>query len=175
MMKHFPNSTQTKRLVTDALLSTFALIIFIIELQLPSLTPIPGIKLGLSNIVTLVTMFVLGPSDAFAVLMVRILLGGLLSGQLVALAYSLSGGLLSYAFMLLLRKIINDSQIFVCSILCAMAHNLGQIIIAVILTRTTAIIFYLPILFISGIITGLFTGLCAQLITPRLKKIIKIM
>lgn len=163
----------TKRIVTDALFSAFALIIFVIELQFPSLTPIPGIKLGLSNIVTLVAMFLLGPIDALFVLFVRILLGGFFSGQLISLAYSMCGGLLAYLTMLLFRRIINEKQIFICSIFSSCAHNLGQIIMAVIITQTTAIFLYLPILFISGIIAGAFTGLCAQLTVPRLRKALK--
>lgn len=163
--------TKTGRIVLDAMLTAVALSIFVIELQIPSLTPIPGIKLGLSNIITLVAMFLLGPLDALAVTLLRILLGCILAGNVMSLAYSLAGGLLSYLVMVFLRKIVSGKQIFICSIFCAMVHNLGQIIVAVLITKTAAVFFYLPILMVSGIITGAFTGLTAQLVINRLKKL----
>ncbi|MGN0160978.1 MAG: Gx transporter family protein [Lachnospiraceae bacterium] len=162
---------KTKRLVLDGLLSAIALIIFVIELQIPSLTPIPGIKLGLSNIVTLMAMFLLGPLDAFYVLFVRVFLGCLLSGQVMALAYSLAGGFFSFFLMLLLHKVVSDRQIFVCSVFCALAHNLGQILVAVLITETPALFYYLPVLGVSGIIAGTFTGLTAQFVIKHLKRI----
>lgn len=163
--------TKTGRIVLDAMLTAVALSIFVIELQIPSLTPIPGIKLGLSNILTLAAMFLLGPLDALAVSLLRILLGCILAGNVMSLAYSLAGGLLSYLVMVFLRKIVSGKQIFICSIFCAMVHNLGQIIVAVLITKTAAVFFYLPILMVSGIITGAFTGLTAQLVINRLKKL----
>lgn len=162
-----------RRLTTDAILLAVALIIFVIELSLPSLTPVPGIKLGLANIVTLVTMFALGPVDAFLVMILRVILGCVLSGQMMALAYSMAGGVLSYLLMLIMRKLVTVKQIFVCSVFCAIAHNVGQILVAWFLTNTAAIFFYLPVLCVSGIIAGLFTGLAAQYTTGYMKKIIK--
>ena len=84
-----------------ALLTAVALTIFMVELQLPALAPIPGVKLGLANIITVYAMFVLGPRDTACILLVRILLGSIFSGQLMALFYSLAGGLLCYLVMLL--------------------------------------------------------------------------
>lgn len=159
------------RLCVDALLTTIALIIFVIELALPSITPIPGIKLGLSNIVTLVTMFMLGPLDAFLVMFVRVLLGCLLTGQVMALAYSFAGGILSFLVIFLFKKVTNEKQIFICSVFGAVAHNMGQIMVAIILTHTTAIMYYFPVLCVSGIISGLFTGLAAQYTITHLKKL----
>lgn len=174
MSNFFSNEmSKTRRLVTDALLASFALIIFTIELYIPTLTPIPGIKLGLSNIVTLITMFLIGPVDALFVLLVRILLGCFFSGQVMALAYSLCGGLLSYLLMLILRKIVNEKQIFICSIFCAIIHNLGQILVAVLITQTPALWLYFPILCVSGIITGTFTGYAAQFVLIHLKKLLR--
>lgn len=165
------NITKTRRLTLNALLSAIALVIFIVELQFPSLTPIPGIKLGLANIITLMAMFLLGPIDAIYVLVVRILLGCLLSGQVMALAYSIAGGLLSFVVMLLMRKLITTKQIFVCSVFCAIAHNLGQILVAIAITRTVQIMYYLPILMVAGIVAGLFTGLAAQYVVIHFQRL----
>lgn len=160
---------KVKRITRAAVLAGLALIIFIIELQIPHLVPIPGIKLGLANIVTVVSMFLLGPVDTAGILLVRILLGSIFAGQTLSLLYSLAGGLLCYLVMLLLRKILTEKQIWVCSVLGAIAHNLGQIAVAILVTRTPALLSYLPILLVSAIITGLFTGLCAQFTVNRLK------
>lgn len=157
-----------KKLVYIALLTAVALIIFIVEAQLPGLVPIPGVKAGLSNIVTVYSMFVLGPGPTFAVLICRILLGCIFSGRISMLLFSLGGGLLCYFSMLIMRRFVTEKQIWVCSAIGAVFHNIGQIIVAVFVTGTPAIIAYLPILLISGIFTGLFTGICAQLLVNRL-------
>ncbi len=158
-----------KRLARAAVLTAVALGIFIVELQLPHLAPIPGVKLGLANIVTVFAMFLLGPGDALAILLARILLGSLFSGQVMALAYSLAGGLLCYLLMLPLRRILTEKQIWVCGALGAAAHNIGQMAVALFVTGTTAILIYLPVLMVSGILAGLFTGLCAQFAVRRLQ------
>lgn len=157
-----------KRLTRAAVLTAVALTIFMIELQLPSIVPIPGIKLGLANIVTVFAMFLIGPGDTLAILIVRILLGSMFSGQMMSLVYSLSGGLLCYLVMLLLRKLLTHKQIWVCSVISAIAHNIGQIAAAIAVTSTPALITYLPVLLISGIAAGLFTGFCAQFAVNRL-------
>lgn len=152
-----------KRLTRAAVLTAVALIIFIVELQIPSVVPIPGVKLGLSNIVTVFSMFLLGPADTAGILLARILLGSMFSGQPVSLIYSLAGGVMCYLVMLVMRRLVTVKQIWVCSVISAIAHNIGQITAAVIVTGTTALVVYLPVLMISGIVSGLFTGWCAQL------------
>lgn len=164
-MKH----TSLRQLTYMAVLTAVALTIFVIEAQLPPLAPIPGIKLGLANIVTVYAVFALGPGKAALILLARILLGSLFAGGLTIL-YSLAGGLCCYLVMLLLCRLVTEKQIWVCSVLGAMAHNAGQIAAAVLITRTPSIVAYLPILLVSGILTGLFTGLCAQFLLARLSK-----
>lgn len=160
----------TKRLTRMAILTAVALSIFIVELQLPALAPIPGIKLGLANIITVYAMFALGPVDTACILIVRILLGSMFSGQMMALFYSLAGGLLCYLVMLIMRRFFTQKQIWICSIFGAAAHNLGQIAAAILITHTPALIYYLPVLMVSGIIAGTFTGLCAQFVVNKLPR-----
>lgn len=162
---------KTNRLIKDALLTTIALIIFVIETQIPNLVPIPGVKLGLANIVTVYAMFALGPVDALCILLCRITLGSIFAGQMMSFFYSLSGGLMCYLAMLVLRKVFSEKQIWICSVIGAVFHNIGQIIIAIIVSGTIYIMSYLPVLLISGIITGCFTGICAQTLIGHLKKI----
>ena len=89
----------------------------------------------------------------------------------MALAYSLAGGLLSWALSCGLRRILTERQLWVCSVLAGLAHNLGQMLAAVVITGTPSIWVYFPVLCVSGMIAGLFTGLCAQYLLARLRKI----
>ena len=160
----------TKRLSRAALLTALALIIFTLEAQLPPLVPIPGIKLGLANIITVYAMFALGPKDTLGILLVRIFLGSVFAGAVSAMLFSLAGGLLCYLVMLLLRRLLTERQIWVCGVIGAVFHNLGQTLAAILVYRTLAVAFYLPVLLLSGIVTGLFTGLTAQFVLRRIGK-----
>ena len=162
---------KTKKLVLMALLTAIALIIFIIEAQIPNPFPVPGIKLGLANIVTVYAIFILGPVPTLIILICRVLLGSIFSGQMMALFYSMSGGLLCYASMLIMRKLVSLNQIWVCSVIGAIFHNIGQIVVAIFITRTYGMVAYLPILMVSGICAGAFTGFCAQFVVHRLPQI----
>ena len=159
---------QTHRLVRGALLTAVALTIFMVEAQIPAPVPIPGIKLGLANIVTLYALFVLGPWDALGILLARILLGSLFAGNMMVLLYSLAGGLLCWAISCGLKKIMTLRQIWLCSIFGAIAHNLGQMAVAVAHTRTPGLLVYLPALMLSGVIAGAFTGWAAQFLVQRM-------
>lgn len=164
---------RVRSLARDGVLTAVALTVFIVELQIPEIVPVPGVKLGLANIVTVVTMFTLGPGDALAVLLARILLGGLIVGNPAAIIYSLSGGLTAYLVLLLTRKIMTEKQIWVSSVFAALGHNLGQIGAAIAVTGTPSLIYYLPVLAVSGIIAGAFTGLAGQLAVKRLGKALR--
>ena len=157
-----------KRLTRLSLLTALALILFTVEMQLPSLAPLPGVKLGLANIVTVYAMFALGPADTLAVLLARIVLGAVFSGQPSSVLYSLAGGILCYLTMLPCRRILSLRQLWLCSVIGAIFHNIGQLGMAILITRTPALVGYLPILLLIGIPAGVFTGLCAQLIVNRL-------
>ncbi len=157
----------TRRITRGALLTGVALTIFLVELQIPAPVPIPGVKLGLANIVTLYAMTVLGPWDTACILIARILLGSIFSGQMMALFYSLAGGTLCYFVGLLLRGVLAPDQIWVTGVLGAIAHNTGQILVAIPVTGTPAVLSWLPVLTVSGILSGLFTGLCARFLLRR--------
>lgn len=159
----------TKRLTRLALLTAVALILFVVEAQIPSPVPIPGVKLGLANIVTVYAMFRFGPRDTLLVLLTRVGLGSVFAGSVMTLWFSLAGGLLCWAAMVALRKILTEQQLWVCGIIGAMCHNLGQMAVCLAVYRTWAVAVYIPALLLSGIVTGLFTGLTAQFLLKRLK------
>ena len=162
---------QIRRLTRDGLLTAIALTIFMIEAQIPAPVPVPGVKLGLANIVTLYALFMIGPWDALGILLARIVLGSLFSGNLMLLLYSLAGGLLCWLLCCTLRHVMTDRQIWLCSIFGAIAHNLGQMAVAIAVTRTPGLLAYLPALMISGTLAGAFTGWSAQFLIDRMKKI----
>lgn len=158
-----------KRITQLALLTIIALIIFIIELRIPNLVPIPGVKLGLANIVTVYAMYHYTAKETMMIVLARILLGSIFGGNISAIFFSLGGALLCLAGMLLLRRVIDEKHIWICSILGAVLHNIGQIGVAVLMMKTTAVFFYLPFLLVSGCIAGAFTGACAQILIKKVK------
>ena len=160
----------TRQLTTMAMLTAIALAIHVAEAQIPAPVPIPGVKLGLANIVTVYAVFTIGAGPAWMILVARILLGSLFAGQAMSLLYSLAGGLLCFVVMLLLKKILTRNQIWVASVIGAIFHNIGQILVAIVVTGTPAIVSYLPVLLLSGIAAGLFTGFAAQTFIHRMDK-----
>ncbi len=156
------------RITRLALLTAIALTIFLAEAQLPALTAVPGVKLGLANIVTVYAMFALGPGDALLVLSGRVFLGAVFSGQMMTLIYSAAGGFLSWCVLCLLRKLLTGEQIWLASPVAAVFHNLGQLLAAATVLRSWAVMAWLPYLIIAAILAGLFTGVAAQALLRRL-------
>lgn len=160
----------TRRLVTDAVLTAAALTIFVLELSIPSLMPVPGVKPGLANIITLAAFFILGPADAAAVLFCRIVLGCMFTGNMMSLIYSAAGGLACYMVTLLMYRLLNERQVFIAGVTGAVFHVSAQTAAAVLITRTPLLVTYLPVLILSAIISGLFTGFAAQYAVKGFKK-----
>lgn len=159
----------TKKIIRLSLLTTIALTIFMIEANIPPLVPVPGIKLGLSNVVTLIVLFMYGYKEATTVLFIRIILGSIFAGQAMTLMYSISGGMVCLIIMSVAKKILGKKSIWFTSVLGAIAHNCGQLATAIIIMNTTYILYYLPILLISAIITGAFIGIIVQYIINNYK------
>lgn len=164
---------QLKKLASLSLFTALALIIFALESLIPSMIPIPGVKLGLANIITLVLLRNYTAKETLLVLLMRIFLSGFFYGQAISLLYSLCGGLFCYIIMYLLNRLFNGHYIFITSMAGGLFHNLGQLAIAFVVTGTMGIMALLPFLIISGILTGLFTGLCAHFAQVYLIPVIK--
>ena len=161
------------RVTRLALLTAIALTIFMAEAQLPALTTIPGVKLGLANIVTVYAVFAMGPGDALLVLSGRVFLGAVFSGQPMTLIYSAAGGLLSWCVLCLLGRLLTRRQIWLASPVAAVFHNLGQLLAAAAVMRSWAVMAYLPYLIIAAVLAGLFTGAAAQALIGRLERLRK--
>lgn len=151
----------TKKMTVMSLLLAIALVIFTLEAQLPPLTSIPGIKLGLANVITLVTLLWFGRKEAFFVLTLRIVITSVFFGGLVNFVYSMTGGILCFTVMAVLVGVLGKKRIWVVSIFGAIAHNIGQVLAAMLITSVWQILMYLPILTVSAVITGAFTGFTA--------------
>lgn len=162
---------KTKRITLDAVLTALALSVFIIEQQIPLPIPVPGVKLGLSNVVTLFALFAVSPLDALLILSLRIGIGNVFAGSVTGLIFSAAGGLLCYVTELILYKFLTDRQIWVCGVFGAIAHGVGQIFAAVVVMATAEIFIYLPVLILCGIVTGALTGSLAQVSVIKLKKV----
>ena len=158
---------KTKQLTTMALLTAIALTIFMIEAQIPPIVPIPGVKLGLANIVTVFAVFALGPGEGAMILFSRIFLGAVFAGNFSSILFSGAGGACAILMTIVLRKILTRKQLWVAGSLGAVAHSVGQIAVAVVWTGTPCVIVYLPVLMAISIITGFCTGLCAQFLVNR--------
>ncbi len=150
---------ETKRLTLCAVLISMALALSYMERMIPLqlLIPLPGIKLGLANIVSIVALYLLGRRSAYIILIIRCLLGSMFGGGVSGLLFSLTGGIMSVTMMILSRKVPFFS-IYGVSVLGAAAHNMGQILAAIVLMKTIYVVGYLPYLLLVALVTGLATA-----------------
>ena len=158
---------KTRKLTLLSMLCAIALTIFMVEAQIPPLTPIPGIKMGLANIITVFAVFAIGARDAAAVLFVRVFLGAVFAGNFSTIFYSAAGGICAIGITILSCKILTKKQLWIAGVLGAIAHSIGQMAMAIAITQTVGLIAYLPIMLIASIFSGSFTGLCAQYLVNR--------
>ncbi|MDO5294103.1 MAG: Gx transporter family protein [bacterium] len=162
----------TKKISTFGVLVALAFIFSYVEALIPFNFAVPGMKLGLANIVVLATLYLLGAKEAFVVSIIRVVLVGFTFGNLNTMLYSLAGGLLSFAVMALAKR-FNLFSIIGVSVLGAIFHNVGQIAVAMIILETKALIGYLPFLLVFGIVSGVVIGIVGGEITKRLKVIFR--
>ena len=162
---------QVKRLCLYGLFVALAFVLSYLETLIPLAATgffVPGMKIGLANIVVLAALYTLGAGDAFVLSVIRILLVGFTFGNTVSLLYSLGGGLLSCGIMLLLKKAKVFSMITV-SITGGIFHNVGQILVAMLVLENVGVMAYLPVLFVSGSVTGLLIGLLGAEVVKRIR------
>ena len=158
----------TSRVLTSlSLLLALAMILSYLESLVPPILALPGIKLGLANAVSLFALYRLGARYAIPISLLRVFLSALLFGSIMSLAFSLAGALLSLLAMILLRAMTPLSPTVV-SVVGAVCHNIGQIAVAALLL-STSLIYYLGILIISGVISGVLIGLLTSYLIKRIK------
>jgi len=156
-----------KKLAVLGLLIAVALILFTVEAQIPALVPVPGVKIGLANIVTVFVVFAIGAKEGTAVLFCRVFLGAVFAGNFSTIFYSAAGGFCAVLVTILLKRVLTLKQLWVAGSLGAVAHSIGQMAAAIAITATPGLVIYLPVLIAISILTGCFTGLCAQTLLNR--------
>ena len=164
-------TNKTKTVAFVGACTALALILAYVEAMIPPLFPaVPGVKMGLPNIVIVFLLYRRGPLVAGAVSLIRIVLVSLLFGNVMALMYSLAGGILSLLVMILLKRLRIFSPVGV-SVAGGVTHNVGQVLVAMLLLKTAEIGYYLVVLTVTGTIAGVLIGLCGSMLVKRIPKI----
>lgn len=169
-MKVRSSSQKTIYLALYGVLVALALVLSYAESQIPVFFAVPGMKLGLTNLVVVVALYKLGDKSAFSINLIRILLVSLLFGTVMSLWFSLAGGLLSTLVMIFLKH-TNKFGVVVVSMVGGVTHNIGQLLVAMVVLQTKQLGWYLVILWFTGLITGALIGLLGGELVRRLDKI----
>ena len=163
---------KTRRIALLGVLTSVALVLSYLEVMLPPIsTAVPGIKMGLPNIIIIFVLYKFGLKEAVTVSLIRVFIVALLFGNVMTLSYSVTGAVLSLGLMTLFKKINLFSQIGV-SIIGGIAHNLGQILVAIFLFDTIQIGYYMIVLAITGTIAGVVIGIISSILVKKLEKLV---
>jgi heptaprenyl diphosphate synthase len=162
---------KTKQITELGFLLAVSLVLSYLEGLLPVMVAVPGVKLGLANVITMVVLYHFGSKKAFLFMSLRVVLAGLMFSGMAGIVYSFAGGLCCIFIMSILKNIKIFSMLGV-SMAGAIFHNLGQIIVAFFVMENAHILYYFPVLCVSGVITGLIVGYVSALVIGRIDKII---
>ncbi len=160
---------ETRKIARMGLLTALALILSYVESLIPAFVAVPGVKMGLANIVVVFALYTLGPGEAAIVSIIRVLLSSLLFGSILSLSYSAAGAIISLLSMIIMMKtkIFGVTSV---SVTGGVFHNLGQILVACLVLETDVLLYYLPVLILSGTITGAVIGIASSIVIKRLQK-----
>lgn len=162
---------KTRKIAYLGLLIALAFIFSYVEFLIPVNLGVPGAKLGLANLVTVVALYTLKDRDAFLLSMIRIVLAGLTFGGMASMIYSLAGGMTSFAVMAAAKrtKLLTLTGV---SVLGGVFHNIGQILMAILVLHTPSLVYYLPVLLLAGSLSGTAIGVLGATVTKRIQKIV---
>jgi heptaprenyl diphosphate synthase len=165
---------KTKKMAYMSLMIGYSLILYIIEIYIPNplIVIFPGAKLGLTNIITLTSLVIFGLKDTFIIVSIRVLMSSIFTGPISYLMFSIVGAYLSLMFMTIALKTNKFSLIGV-SVIGAIGHNIGQLIVASLIIKNSMVFGYLPYMLIASIITGIFVGITSKYMTLKLPYIAK--
>lgn len=162
----------TDKIVLCGVFTALAMIFSYIESIIPIPIPVPGIKLGIANIAVITILYVIGVKEAVVIDVLRIILTAILFGNINSFLFSISGAILSLLVMIIMKKTDYFSVIGV-SVCGGVMHNVGQIIAAVFIMGSEAIVYYLPLLIVSGVFTGVVIGVVSGIVAKHIKKVVK--
>lgn len=169
-MQFHSDKWNVNRIALYGLLIALALVLSYVESLVPAFFAVPGMKLGLTNLVVLVALYKMDAKSAITINVIRVLLVSFMFGNAASFAYSLAGAVLSFLIMFLLKS-TGKFSLYMVSVCGGVFHNVGQILMAMILLSTTSIGYYLMILWFTGIVTGLLIGIISAEIIKRIPKI----
>ena len=158
---------KTRKIAYLGMLMALALVLSYVESLIPFAVGIPGVKLGLTNIVTVIMLYIAAPMETFLLCVFRAVLSGFMFGNAFSIIYSLAGCILSFIVMYLLKKSDKFSSVSI-SLVGGVCHNIGQIIVAAIVLSTYSVVYYIPVLLVAGCITGLVIGIVASQVLLRI-------
>lgn len=158
-----------KKIPYYGLFAALAILMGYVEMLIPIPVPIPGVKLGLANVIIIIMLYFMDTKSAFFVSLIRVLLSGLLFAGFAGLLYSLAGAMLSFVVMTFLKK-TNKFSIVGVSIAGGIFHNVGQIVVAALAVENVRMAYYLPFLLVSGVVTGMLIGIVAKTALGYLKR-----
>jgi len=171
-MYYIKNVAQIKRMVLLAVFASQALVLSILEAWIPIPTGIPGIKLGLANIITIIILILYSLSDALIIILIKCILSSLFLGGPVIFIFSLCGGVLSATIMwILLKNMQYWFSLVGISIAGSIAHNIAQVLVACLIMNDLSIVTFLPVMLISGVVMGSFVGYCSIFLVKAIKKL----
>lgn len=159
---------KSQKIARYALLTALAMVLSWLESMVPVTTAVPGVKLGLTNLVVIFALYRMSLRDAAVISGIRVLLVSMTFGNAYSFAYSLAGATLSLTVMALLKKTGKLSMLGV-SVAGGVCHNVGQILVAMAVLETTGLVYYLPVLMVSGVVAGVCIGVVGAVVTKRIK------
>ncbi|EDS76775.1 Gx transporter family protein [Clostridium massiliodielmoense] len=163
---------KTRKMTFIALLVAQGLVLHVIEGMLPIPFIAPGARLGLTNIITLMALYILDFNEILLVVVLRVLLSTLIAGNMSSFIYSIAGGIFSFLSMYTLKRIGKENvSIIGVSIVGAVFHNIGQVIVAGLIINNAMIVSYLPILLVAAIGTGIFVGITGKFLLPFIERL----
>lgn len=160
---------KTKKVAFLGVFLALALILSYVESLIPFYFGIPGVKLGLTNLIVVVMLYLCGIKEAFGISMLRIILAGFLFGNMFSILYSAAGGLLSFLVMYLLKR-TKKLHVVSVSVAGGVSHNVGQLLIAAFVVESYNIFYYMPVLILAGVLTGFLIGILGQEFILRFQK-----
>lgn len=157
----------TKNLALSAVMIALAMVLSYVENLIPFFVAVPGVKVGLANIVIMFVLYKVGTKNAFVISLFRVILSSLLFGTVLSFLYSVSGAIVSLTVMVMLKKTKLFSPVAV-SVTGAVIHNLAQILVASLIVGTDVLKYYVPVLILSGVATGIVIGIISSTLIKRI-------
>lgn len=165
-----PSQGKSKKIALFGMLLALSLILSYVETLIPVSFGIPGIKLGLANLIVVIGLYQISVKELYLLSISRVLLSGFIFGNMASILYSLAGGILSITVMMVLKKIDKNSVLGI-SMAGGVFHNLAQLIVAMILVETYQVVYYIPVLIVAGLLTGLLIGMIGREVCVRIRKV----